>query len=435
MDHFQYRNGELSAESVPLARIAAEVGTPFYCYASATLERHYRVFAAAFEGLDAMVCYSVKANGNLAIIGTLARLGAGADVVSGGELKRAIAAGVPPDKIVFSGVGKSREELAAALTAGIMQINVESDAELELLSETAQRLRTNAPTAIRINPNVDAKTHAKITTGKGENKFGIDWRRAREVYRRAAGLPGIEIVGIAVHIGSQLTELEPYKEAYGRMRELVLALKADGHAIQRLDLGGGLGVPYASENDERPIPPPAKYGALVKESLGDLECRFILEPGRLIVGNAGVLVTRVLYVKEGESRTFVIVDAAMNDLIRPALYNAYHAIVPVQEPRPGTETLDVEVVGPICETGDTFGKNHRLPALHSGDLLAIRTAGAYGAVMASTYNGRPLVPEVLAKDDSFAVVRRRVSVEDAMQWESIPSWLDPQAKPKRKALT
>lgn len=430
MDHFHYREGTLSAEAVPLARIAESVGTPFYCYASATLERHFRVFAAAFEGLDAMVCYSVKANGNLAIVATLAKLGSGADVVSGGELKRALAAGVPAAKIVFSGVGKSQAELEAALQAGIMQINVESDAELALLSRTAQALQAKAPIAIRINPNVDAKTHAKITTGKGENKFGIDWARAREVYRRAASLPGIEIVGIAVHIGSQVTALEPYKQAYGRMRELVLALKADGHPIRRLDLGGGLGVPYADENTERPIPPPAKYGALVKETLGDLECRFILEPGRLIVGNAGVLVTRVLYVKEGESRRFVIVDAAMNDLIRPTLYNAYHAIVPVQEPQAGTALLDVEVVGPICETGDTFGKNHRLPALHPGDLLAIRTAGAYGAVMASTYNGRPLVPEVLVKDETFEVVRRRVEVEDTMAWESIPSWLEPKLKRK-----
>lgn len=435
MDHFRYRNGELCAEEVPLRRIAAGVGTPFYCYAQATIERHYRVYLDAFLGLDALLCYSLKANSNVAVIRTLARLGAGADVVSGGELKRALHAGVPPAKIVFSGVGKTEDELRAALRAGILQINVESEPELRLLSRVATSLGLAAPVAVRVNPDVDARTHAKMTTGRGENKFGIDLARAPQLYAAAAGLPGIRVVGVAVHIGSQVTDLEPYRQAYGRLGELVLTLRARGHAIERLDLGGGLGIPYAADAVEAPIPLPADYGAMVRAVVGDLGCRLLLEPGRLIVGNAGVLVTRVLYVKEGATRRFAIVDAAMNDLIRPTLYNARHAIVPIEEPRPGTATedVDMDVVGPICETGDTFGAGYRLPALAAGDLLAIRSAGAYGAVMASAYNSRPLVPEVLVRGADFWVVRRRIEVDEMLAAESYPAWLADVTTPAKES--
>ena len=429
MDHFQYRDGRLCAEAVPLARIAEEVGTPFYCYATATIERHYRVFADAFAGLDATICYAVKANSNIAVIGTLARLGAGADVVSAGELKRALAAGVPPGRIVFSGIGKTGDEMAAALKAGVLQINVESEPELDVLGEVAGSLGVDAPVAIRINPDVDAGTHQKIATGKSENKFGIEWTRARAVYSRAAAMPAISVVGVAVHIGSQVTDLAPFREAYVRMRDLVAMLRADGHPIERLDLGGGLGIPYGDEV----TPTPEEYAATVKSAIADLDCHIILEPGRVIVGNAGVLVTRVVHVKEGATRTFVIVDAAMNDLLRPALYNAAHAIVPVIEAAAGTELMEVDVVGPICETADTFGSGRLLPAMKAGDLLAVRTAGAYGAVMASTYNARPLVPETLVKDATYAVVRERMSVDDMLARESFPPWLAAPGKAAREA--
>ena len=429
MDHFQYRDGRLCAEAVPLARIAEEVGTPFYCYATATIERHYRVFADAFAGLDATVCYAVKANSNIAVIATLARLGAGADVVSAGELKRALAAGVPPGRIVFSGVGKTGDEMAAALKAGVLQINVESEPELDVLGEVAGSLGVDAPVAIRINPDVDAGTHEKITTGKSENKFGVEWTRARAVYSRAAAMPAISVVGVAVHIGSQVTDLAPFRDAYVRMRDLVAMLRADGHPIERLDLGGGLGIPYGDEV----TPTPEEYAATVKSAIADLDCHIILEPGRVIVGNAGVLVTRVVHVKEGAMRTFVIVDAAMNDLLRPALYNAAHAIVPVTEAAAGTELMEVDVVGPICETADTFGSGRLLPAMKPGDLLAVRTAGAYGAVMASTYNARPLVPETLVKDAAYAVVRERMSVDDMVALESFPPWLAAPDKAAREA--
>lgn len=433
MDHFRYRNGELCAEEVPLRRIAEGVGTPFYCYAQATIERHYRVYLDAFLGLDALLCYAVKANSNVAVIRTLARLGAGADVVSAGELKRALHAGMPPAKIVFSGVGKTEDEMRTALGVGILQINVESEPELHLLSRVATSLGLAAPIAIRVNPDVDARTHAKITTGRSENKFGIDLARAPALYAAAAGLPRIRVVGVAVHIGSQVTDLEPYRQAYGRLRELVLTLRASGHAIERLDLGGGLGIPYEADAVEAPIPLPADYGAMVRAVVGDLGCRLLLEPGRLIVGNAGVLVTRVLYVKEGATRHFAIVDAAMNDLIRPTLYNARHAIVPIGEPQPGKATEDVDVVGPICETGDSFGAGYRLPALAAGDLLAIRGAGAYGAVMASTYNSRPLVPEVLVRGADFWVVRRRIEVDDMLAAESYPDWLADVTAPTKES--
>ena len=419
MDHFTYKDGLLSAEDVSLADLADQVGTPFYCYSRATLERHFQVFDDALAGLDHTICYAVKANGNVAVIKTLARLGAGADVVSGGELMRALAAGVPASKIVFSGVGKTQAEMAQALDAGIYQMNVESEPELVALSQVAAAKGMTAQVAIRINPDVDAKTHVKITTGRAENKFGIDWDRASEVYGRARDLPGIDAGGIAVHIGSQLLDLEPYRKAYERVRDVALDLRAQGHDIRRLDLGGGLGIPY---NDEQ-APPPADYGAMVKDVVGPLGCHVTFEPGRLIAGNAGVLVTRVLYAKDGSTRRFVIVDAAMNDLIRPALYDAYHAIVPVTEPAPGSALHPVDVVGPVCETGDTFAVQRHLPAVKPGDLLAIRSAGAYGAVMASTYNGRPLVPEVLVSGGDHAVVRRRVEAEEFMAFDALPPWL------------
>ena len=422
MNHFHYLNGELYAEAVAVSRIAAAVGTPFYCYSSATLVRHYGVFrdALAAAGLDATVCFACKANPNMAVIRTLAELGAGADVVSEGELRQALAAGVPPGRIVFSGVGKTRQELDFAIARGILQINVESEPELRLLSEVAAARGVRMPIAIRVNPDVDAGTHAKITTGKKENKFGIEWARVREVYGLAASLPGIEVVGVACHIGSQLTELEPFRDAFTRVRELVATLRADGIDLRRLDLGGGLGVPYEHETP----PSPAAYAEIIRSTLGDLGCRIIVEPGRLLVGNAGILVSRIIHVKEGTTRTFLIVDAAMNDLMRPVLYDAHHAIFPVIEPPPGTFPVEVDVVGPICETGDTFARQRALPPMRAGDLLVFGTAGAYGAAMSSTYNSRLLIPEVLVKEDAFAVVRARPSYEAMRALESLPEWFD-----------
>ncbi len=421
MNHFDYQNGTLSAEGVSLADIAAKVGTPFYCYSTATLTRHYTVFADALKGagLDATICFALKSNPNIAVVRTLASLGAGADVVSEGELRQALAAGVPAGRIVFSGVGKTRRELEFAVAKGIMQINVESEPELELLSEVAAERGVKMPIALRVNPDVDAGTHAKITTGKKENKFGIEWTRAHEVYRKAKELPGVEPVAIACHIGSQLPELEPFREAFLRVRDLVAILRADGIDIRRLDIGGGLGVPYDAE-----IPPtPEAYAQTIKSTLGDLGCRIVLEPGRLLVANAGVLVSKVVYVKEGSTRTFVILDAAMNDLMRPALYEAFHAIRPVAEPAPGAPVAPVDVVGPVCETGDTFAKQRPLPPVKAGDLVAFGSAGAYGAAMSSTYNTRPLVPEVLVKDGQFAVVRARPTYEEMLALESLPEWL------------
>jgi diaminopimelate decarboxylase len=429
MDHFQYTDGELCAEAVPVRQIADDIGTPFYCYSTATLERHYRVFAEAVGGLDSTICYAVKANSNIAVIATLARLGAGADVVSGGELKRALVAGVPASKIVFSGVGKTAPEMAAALKAGVMQVNVESVPELETLSGVASSLGIDADIAIRVNPDVDALTHEKIATGKSENKFGIDWESVPGVYRQAAQMPGIRVAGVAVHIGSQLLDLAPFREAYERIVELVGTLRGDGHAIETLDLGGGLGIPY---EDEQP-PSPLEYGEMVKSVVGGLECRVLFEPGRMIAGNAGILVMRVINVKQGRERTFVIVDAAMNDLVRPTLYNAHHAIVPVSEPTAGADLTEVEVVGPICETGDTFGKPRPLPQIQAGDLLAVRTAGAYGAVMASAYNTRPLVPEVVVNESDFAVVRDRITVDDMLAREGLPDWLAISKEGRREA--
>jgi diaminopimelate decarboxylase len=421
MDHFLYRNGALHAEDVPLSEIAAQVGTPFYCYSTATLERHFRLFDEALAGMDHLVCYAMKAASNVAILKTLAALGAGMDVVSGGEYLRAKAAGVPGDKIVFSGVGKTEDEMRLALEGGVRQFNVESEPEMAVLNRVALDLGTVAPITVRVNPDVDAKTHAKIATGKSENKFGIPISRAREVYAHAARLPGLRVVGIDVHIGSQLTDLEPFRLAYRKVAELTEVLRADGHRIERLDLGGGLGIPYERSNAAPPLP--LDYGAMIREELGHLGCEIEIEPGRLIVGNAGVMVSRVIYVKQGEGRDFLIVDGAMNDLIRPAMYDAHHDIVPVIEPAPGAEGHVYDVVGPVCETGDTFARQRALPVVSAGDLIAFRSAGAYGAVMASEYNTRPLIPEVLVKGDQFAVIRRRPTFDEMINRDTIPGWL------------
>ena len=421
MDHFLYRDGALYAEDVPVAEIAATVGTPFYLYSTATLLRHYRLFDEALKGTEHLVCYAMKAAGNQAIIKTLAEAGAGMDVVSEGEYRRARAAGVPGDKIVFSGVGKTAQEMRTALLGGIRQFNVESEPEMLLLDQVAQSLGTVAPITVRVNPDVDAQTHAKIATGKSENKFGIPIARAREVYAQAAALPGLQVVGIDVHIGSQLTRLEPFRQAYQKVAELTAALRADGHDIRRLDLGGGLGIPYTRSNEAPPRP--TEYGQLIKEVLGDLGCEIEIEPGRLIAGNAGILVSSVIFVKAGEGRDFLILDAAMNDLIRPAMYEAWHDIVPLVEPAAGVEQRPYDIVGPVCETGDTFARDRMMPPLAAGDLVAFRSAGAYGAVMASEYNARPLVPEVLVKGDQFAVIRRRPTFDELINRDTIPAWL------------
>ena len=419
MHHFAYRDGVLHAEDVSLKARAEEIGTPFYCSSSATLERHYKVMRDAFAGTDHMICYAMKANSNQAVIRTMAELGAGMDVVSEGELRRALAAGVPARKIVFSGVGKTAREMALALREGIACFNVESEPELELLSEVAKRVGQRAAVSIRVNPDVDAKTHHKISTGKAEDKFGISYKRAREVYARAAALPAIDVAGIDMHIGSQITELEPFAKAFKLMGELTEELRSDGHNIRHLDLGGGLGVPYRGTND---VPPhPDEYAAMVKATLGHLNLKFVLEPGRMIVGNAGVLVSRVIYVKDGTEKHFVIQDAAMNDLIRPTLYDAYHEIVPVTEPA-GGEPMMADVVGPVCESGDYLAKGRRLPRVEPGDLLATMTAGAYGAVQAGSYNTRPLVPEVLVKGGKWALVRPRQSYEELIGMDRLASW-------------
>lgn len=422
MDHFLYRDGVLHAEDVAIPEIADAVGTPFYVYSSATLTRHYRLFDDALEGIDHLVCYAMKANSNQAVLKLMASLGAGVDVVSGGEYLRAKAAGFTGDKIVFSGVGKTRDEMRLALGGSIRQFNVESEPEMVVLSEEAVRLGVVAPITVRVNPDVDAKTHEKIATGKSENKFGIPIARSREVYALAASLPGLEVIGIDVHIGSQLTSLEPYEQAYLKVAELTEILRADGHTIRRLDLGGGLGIPYERSNTAPPLP--AEYGALVKRTLGHLGCEIEIEPGRLIAGNAGILVSEVIYVKSGEGRDFLILDAAMNDLIRPAMYSAYHDILPVVEPDPGTEQQPYDIVGPVCESGDTFTKNRPMPPIGAGELVAFRSAGAYGAVMASEYNTRPLIPEVLVHEHQFAVIRARPTFDEIINRDTIPEWLE-----------
>ena len=421
MDHFLYRDGALHAEDVPVAEIAAQVGTPFYCYSTATFARHFRLFDEALAGMDHLVCYAMKAASNQAILRTLAGLGAGMDVVSGGEYRRARAAGVPGDRIVFSGVGKTRDEMRMALEGGIRQFNVESEPEMAVLNAVALELGWVAPITVRVNPDVDAKTHAKIATGKSENKFGIPISRAREVYAMAADMPGLEVIGIDVHIGSQLTELAPFRQAYDKVGDLTEALRADGHDIRRLDLGGGLGIPYTRSNDAPPLP--VEYGQLIKDTLGHLGCEIEIEPGRLVAGNAGIMVSEVIYVKSGEGRDFVILDAAMNDLIRPAMYEAHHDIIPVIEPEPGVEQRPYDIVGPVCESGDTFAKQRLMPPLEAGDLVAFRSAGAYGAVMSSEYNTRPLIPEVLVHEHQFAVIRPRPTFDEMINRDTIPEWL------------
>ena len=421
MHHFAYRNGVLHAEDVDLRELADAVGTPFYCYATATLERHYRVFAEAFADVDALVCYAMKANSNQAVIATLARLGAGADVVSEGELLRARAAGIPPEKIMFSGVGKTERELALAVEQGILCVNVESEPELELLAAIGAQKGRAADISIRVNPDIDPKTHAKIATGKAENKFGIPISRARAVYARAAKLKGVRVTGVDMHIGSQITELEPFSDAFELLADFVRELRADGHVIRHVDLGGGLGIPYREDNE--PPPDPSAYAAVVKRATRDLDCQLIFEPGRLIVGNAGILVTRVLYVKRGEAKTFVIVDAGMNDLVRPTLYDAHHDLRPVKEAPVGAPRLIADLVGSVCESGDFIAQERPMTKPKAGDLVAVMSAGAYGAVQASTYNTRALVPEVLVRKGEWALVRPRIGVQELIALDRVPSWL------------
>ena len=421
MHHFDYRDGVLHAEGVDLAGLAEAVGTPFYCYSTATIERHYKVFAGAFADVRALVCYALKANSNQAVVATLARLGAGADVVSLGELERARKAGVPADRIMFSGIGKTAGELAAAVDAGILCVNVESEPELELLAGIAAAKGRVANVSLRVNPDIDARTHAKIATGRAENKFGIPISRAREVYARAARLKGLKVAGVDMHIGSQITELAPFDNAFALLSDFVRALRADGHRIDHVDLGGGLGIPYRDDNE--PPPDPDAYAAVVKRATRALDCTLIFEPGRLIVGNAGILVSRVLYLKRGETKTFVIVDAAMNDLIRPTLYDAHHEIWPVKAAPPGAPRIRADVVGPVCESGDYLALDRELAEPSPGDLVAVMSAGAYGAVQAGTYNTRALVPEVLVKGAEWALVRPRVEVETLIGLDRMPAWL------------
>ena len=420
MDHFNYRNGQLYAEDVSVAEIAASVGTPFYVYSTATLVRHFQLFDDALDGMDHCICYAMKAASNQAILKTLGKLGAGMDVVSGGEYRRAISAGIPPEKVVFSGVGKTLEEITLALQNGIRQFNVESDSELEQISATASSMNKIAPIAIRINPDVDAQTHEKIATGKAENKFGIPISRARDVYSKASKMPGISIVGIDLHIGSQLTDLEPFQKAYQKLADLTQILRQDGHKIKRLDLGGGLGIPYEKNKSAPPLP--VEYGKMVRKVLGHLDCEIEIEPGRLIVGNAGILVSSVLGLKNGDNRNFLILDAAMNDLIRPAMYDAYHDIIPIKQLSSPEAVYDV--VGPVCETGDTFAKKRTMPELSKNDLVAFRSAGAYGAVMSSEYNTRPLIPEVMVNKNEFSIIRKRPSYEEIIERDIIPDWLE-----------
>jgi diaminopimelate decarboxylase len=421
MNHFDYRNGVLHAEAVDLVALADAVGTPFYCYSTATLERHYRVFAGAFADVESLVCYSLKANSNQSVLRTLAKLGAGADVVSGGELKRARAAGVPPDKIVFSGVGKTEAELRAALAEDVLCINVESEPELELLSRLAVEMGRTARVSIRVNPDVDSGTHAKISTGKSENKFGVPLIHARAVYARAAKLPGIKVTGVDVHIGSQITDLGPLEAAFRILADFVTTLRADGHTISHVDFGGGLGIPY--HHDQIAPPDPAAYSAMVKRVSHNLGCTLMFEPGRMIVGNAGILVARVIYLKQGAAKNFVVIDAAMNDLIRPTLYEAHHDILPVRLAEPDALKIVADVVGPVCEAGDYLALGRNMPEPQPGDLLALMTAGAYGAVQSGTYNTRALIPEVLVKDDQYAIVRPRIEVDALIAMDKVAPWL------------
>lgn len=421
MNHFDYIDGILHAENVSIPAIAERVGTPFYCYSTATLTRHYEVFAGAFSDVDALVCYAMKANSNQAVLTTLAKLGSGADVVSEGEMRRALAAGIPASKILFSGVGKTAREMDFALEAGIHCFNVESEPELELLSARAVTLGKTAPVSLRINPDVDAQTHHKISTGKKGDKFGISFVRAREVYQRAGELPGLKVAGIDMHIGSQITDLKPFDDAFALLIELVGQLRADGHEIEHVDLGGGLGIPY--KNDNAPPPLPDAYSEIVKKHVKPLGVQVIFEPGRLIAGNAGILVTDVTYVKTAEAKNFVIVDAAMNDLIRPTLYDAFHEVFPVKKPAADSTYMIADIVGPVCESGDYLAQERNIPIVNEGDLLAIGSAGAYGAVQSGTYNSRLLVPEVIVNGDQFHVARPRTSYQDLIAQDSVPNWL------------
>lgn len=421
MDYFLYRNGSLYAEDVAVADIAAAVGTPFYVYSTATLLRHFKLFDDALADMDHLICYAMKAASNQAIIKTLAQAGAGMDVVSGGEYARAKAAGVSTDRIVFSGVGKTVDEITTALKGGIRQFNVESEPEMVVLNRVAGEMGVIAPITVRVNPDVDAKTHAKIATGMSENKFGIPISRARKVYETAGAMPHLDVIGIDVHIGSQLTDLAPFELAYQKVAELAEQLRFDGHDIRRLDLGGGLGIPYVQSNETPPLP--ADYGKLIERTVGHLGCEIEIEPGRLIAGNAGLMVSEIIYVKSGEDRDFIILDGAMNDLIRPAMYEAYHEIIPVIEPVAGAEQALFDVVGPVCETGDTFAKERMMPLVNAGDLIAFRSAGAYGAVMSSEYNTRPLIPEVLVNGDQYAVIRARPTFDEMINRDTIPEWL------------
>jgi diaminopimelate decarboxylase len=421
MHYFDYRNGALFAEDVAVSELAKAVGTPFYVYSAATIRRHFRVFSQAFAGLDTLVCYAMKANSNQAVLRLLATEGAGMDVVSGGELARALAAGVKGEKITFSGVGKTDDEIAAALDAGIFCFNVESEPELEAISRVASARGVKAPVSLRVNPDVDARTHKKISTGKAENKFGVPLSRAREVYARAANLPGLKISGADMHIGSQLTDLEPFDEAFTLLAELVGDLRADGHEISHVDLGGGLGIPYHDGDDPESYHP-ERYADIVRRHFAGLGCKLVFEPGRLIVGNAGLLITRVIYVKQGEAKTFVIVDTGMNDLVRPTLYDAWHDIIPVREPVDRAEIV-ADVVGPVCETGDYLALDRRMPEAQPGELLAVLTSGAYGAVQAGTYNTRPLIPELLVDGDRFAVIRPRPSIAELIAMDRVPDWI------------
>ncbi|MCW8914405.1 MAG: diaminopimelate decarboxylase [Magnetovibrio sp.] len=423
MDHFTYKNGHLFAEDVALSEIAENVGTPFYAYSTATLTRHYNVFADALNELNALICFAVKANSNQAVIKTLANLGAGADVVSGGELMRALKAGIPAHKIVFSGVGKTDDEIQLALSSGIKQINVESEPELDRINLVATDMGTVANVTLRVNPDVDAKTHEKISTGKLENKFGIEWTRVGDVYQRATDMAGVNIRGLSMHIGSQLLDLQPFHDAYTRAADMVAELRNAGLSVEVLDIGGGLGIPYFEDN-ETEAPTPEAYAQVVRETLSDVGVELVLEPGRMIAGNSGILVSRVIYVKEGSTRTFLIADAGMNDLIRPTLYSAFHKIIPEKEPAQDAELIDVDVVGPICETGDTFAKGRKMAKVEAGDLLVMRTAGAYGAVQSNTYNTRALIPEVMVNGDKYVIVRERVCIDDIIALDRVPDWLD-----------
>ena len=421
MNHFHYIDGILYAENVPVPLIAEQVGTPFYCYSTATLERHYKVFEEVFAGMDIMVCFAMKANSNQAVLKTLANLGSGADVVSGGELKRALAAGIPPEKIMFSGVGKTREEIMFSLETGIYCFNVESIPELKLLSECAVEAGVVAPISMRINPDVAAGGHEKISVGRKTDKFGIEWEQAEEVYALATTLPGLNVTGIDMHIGSQIEQLEPFDRAFSKLSGLIERLRSAGHTIDHVDVGGGLGIPY--KHDNNPPPEPKAYAEIVRHHVETLGCRVVFEPGRMIAGNAGILVGSVIHVKESGAKTFVIGDAAMNDLIRPTLYDAWHEIIAVKEVAPGAEKTEADLVGPVCEGGDYIARNRLMPIMAAGDLFAVASAGAYGAVQSGTYNTRPLVPEVLVNGDAYHVVRPRIDVEQLISMDSIPDWL------------